>query len=375
MVYMAPLNPDSYRDNEKHVDNFADHLRQKAVQEQRNIADITGEEMHRFKDVMFWVNTQHGGSQLRLRDDHGKVISKLKAGAQFKILWNGVATIDNDRNKSMPDEHIWVEVEVDAANTEAGGTGPVRWWVSTEYIQSLSEPIEPVAPKPLDPVLDNPDSWGDDVPEPPKPNPEVVKPKTEETEKPGTLQSPDASYTEVPAAPVSQTPVNETEKPGNLQSPDAKYTEVPTPPVSATQTPETQKTEKPGTLQSPDTKHTEAPTVNPQTPPPTNETEKPGTVQFAPEETRATTPEPEKKKWFFSSLNDTLNNFYTDVYRKITGWKPVVSEQSTTTTNSGELVIKPANADEKPATTVPETVTTPETPQPEKKKIVTDPTE
>lgn len=53
MVYMAPLNPDSYRDNEATVHNFADHLRQKAAQEQRNIADITGEEMHRFKDVMF----------------------------------------------------------------------------------------------------------------------------------------------------------------------------------------------------------------------------------------------------------------------------------------------------------------------------------
>lgn len=53
MVYLAPLNPDSYRDNEAQVNNFADHLRQKAAQEQRNIADITGEEMHRFKDVMF----------------------------------------------------------------------------------------------------------------------------------------------------------------------------------------------------------------------------------------------------------------------------------------------------------------------------------
>ncbi len=53
MVYMAPLNPDSYRDNEQHVDNFADHLREKAAIEQRNIVDITTEEMHRFKDVMF----------------------------------------------------------------------------------------------------------------------------------------------------------------------------------------------------------------------------------------------------------------------------------------------------------------------------------
>lgn len=55
MVYLAPtsLNPDSYRDNEQHVDNFADHLREKAAIEQKNIVDITADEMHRFKDVMF----------------------------------------------------------------------------------------------------------------------------------------------------------------------------------------------------------------------------------------------------------------------------------------------------------------------------------
>lgn len=366
MVYMAPLNPDSYRDNEQYVDNFADHLREKAAIEQKNIVDITAEEMHRFKDVMFWVNTQHSGAQLRLRDDHGKVISKIKEGAQLKIVGNHHATVDDDGAPGHPDEHIWVEVEVDAAQTEAGGTGPIRWWVSTEYINALREP---------DPVLDSPESWGEDVPKPPKPNPEVVKPKTEETEKPGTLQSPDASYVEVPPATVSQTPTSETEKPGTLQSPNTSYNEVPTPPVSPAQTPETQKTEKPGTLQSPDTSHTEAPTANPQTPTPTTEDEKPGTVQFAPEETKTPTPEPEKKKWFFWSLNDTLNNFYIGVYKKITGWKPIVSEQSTTTTDGGDLVVKPANTGEKPTTTAPETVEKSETPEPEKKKIVTDPTE
>lgn len=74
------------------------------------------------------MNTQYGGAQLRLRDDHGKVISKLKQGAQFKIVGEkGPAqTIDDDGNTGNPDEHIWVEVEVDAAQTEAGGNGTVR---------------------------------------------------------------------------------------------------------------------------------------------------------------------------------------------------------------------------------------------------------
>jgi len=46
----------------------------------------------------------------------------------------------------------------------------------------------------------------------------------------------------------------------------------------------------------------------------------------------------------------------------VTGEKPIVSKPGTTTTNNGELVIKPANSDEKPVTTTPETVTTPEKP-------------
>jgi len=55
MVYLAPtpLSPDSYRDNEKHVDNFADHLREKAAIEQKNITFVAADEVRRFKDVMF----------------------------------------------------------------------------------------------------------------------------------------------------------------------------------------------------------------------------------------------------------------------------------------------------------------------------------
>lgn len=124
---MAPLNPDSYRDNEKHVDNFADHLRQTAARDKKDIVDIAAEEAHRFRDVMFGVNTEHDGAQLRLRDNYGKVITKLKEGAQLKIIGEKLAqTIDNDRNKGAPDDHIWVEIETDAAATEKGGTGKVR---------------------------------------------------------------------------------------------------------------------------------------------------------------------------------------------------------------------------------------------------------
>jgi hypothetical protein len=343
MVNNAPIVPDIYRDNEKHVENFADHIRQKAQIERKTVEEIARDEVHRFRDIMFWVNTQYDGSQLRIRNLDWSVLTKLKKGAQINIVDTNATFSypDNDRWQGHDDAHVFVFIEANEADTEAGGTGKVRWWVSTEYIQSLSEPVEPpelVIPPEVEPEL--PPAWEKELPKPPEPNPDVLKPKTEETEKPGTLQSP-----------------------------DSRYTEVLPPPVSPTQTPETQKTEKPGTLQSPNSKYTEAPTTTPQKPKPTNENEKPGAVQFAPEK-----PIPEKK-WFFWSLNDALNNFHIGVYntyKRITGGEPVISEESTTTTNSGELVIKPANAGEKPTTTAPESV---EKPELEKKKIVTDPTE
>lgn len=33
---------------------------------------------------------------------------------------------DDDRNRGTPDEHIFVKVEADAADTEKGGTGTVQ---------------------------------------------------------------------------------------------------------------------------------------------------------------------------------------------------------------------------------------------------------
>lgn len=310
MANTPSIVPDPYRDNEAKVINFADHIRETAINEKKTVIQAAEKEIDRFQGVMFWVNTQYGGTQLRLRDGNGKVITKLKPGTQLKIMGDFAQSMDDDRNKGNPDEHIWVQVEVDAADTEAGGTGKIKWWVSTEYIKSLSEPVktEIIEQPILDPILDNPESWGEevpDVPEPPAPNPDTIKP-VEETEKPNTVQTPDKKYVEVPTPPVvpvaPEKSESETrEKPNTVQAPDKQYQPVPVP----TNTPNTQ---------------------------PANETEKPNSVQIGTEK-----PVAEKKKWLFGRFIDAN----VALYNWVTGDKGIVSKESTTTTKSGELEVKP----------------------------------
>lgn len=323
---MANTNtiPDPYRDNEANVKNFADHIREKAALEQISVRDMASREISRFRDVTFWVNTQYGGSQLRLRDSDGKVISKLKKGAKINILNSSVAldSPDNDRGQWPDDSHIFVLVEANAADTEAGGKEgeKVQGWVSTEYIQQLGEPEPIPVPEPIPqlivpiaPLEEKPEEWvypeaeeEKVIPEPPKPRPDILKPIPEETEKPNSVQAPDKKYVEVPTPPVvpvaPEKSESETrEKPNTVQAPDKQYQPVPVP----TNTPNTQ---------------------------PTNETEKPNSVQIGTEK-----PVVEKKKWLFEKFIDAN----VALYNWVTGDKGIVSKQSTTTTKSGELEVKP----------------------------------
>jgi hypothetical protein len=170
---MANTNtiPDIYRDNEHKVDNnFADKIREKARAETKSVAEVAHAEVQRLRDVTFWVNTEHGWSQLRLRDgDTNAVITKFKPGAKLRILadaWHSNMP-DDDRNRGTPDEHIFVKVEADAADTEKGGTGTVQWWVSTEYIKNLSDPTQVDEDLNYDPFTIVPPHGGGEAPEVP----------------------------------------------------------------------------------------------------------------------------------------------------------------------------------------------------------------
>ena len=331
-----------YRDNEHKVDNnFADHIREKAAMEQMSVSNMALKEIHRFRDVTFWVNTQYDGSQLRLRNNDGKVITKLKKNAKINIVDPSVATDgvvrdqpDNDRGQGPDDSHIFVLVEADAADTEAGGNGKVQWWVSTEYIQSLGEPepapvVETIPPL-IEPIVapeEKPEEWtypegkepfpGEpdpfkvvdeakkDTPESPKPRPDILKP----------IETP---------VKKSETPISNTVN--TVEAVDREYRAVS--PVPVTQAP---------------ANGSSAPTEN---------------------------------KSLFQKTNDKIISFWRGVARFVLSpWKKNIQlanglfeEKTTTTTQNGNLVIKPTISDK----------TTTETPQTEKKeepKVTTNPEE
>ncbi len=77
------LSPDTYRDNESRVKNFADTIRDQAAKEKKSIIETAKQQLGRYKNIAFMVNTEKDGYQLRLREsgdtpESGREIHALK---------------------------------------------------------------------------------------------------------------------------------------------------------------------------------------------------------------------------------------------------------------------------------------------------------
>jgi len=171
---MSPFSnftPDAYRDNEWTVTNLADSIRKLADKKGITITEATKRQLKRFKEAS--VKTEEAGYQLRLREwdikmQTGEEIHALKNGAKLKILWpENIDHPDDDRKKWPTDEHIFVRIEADLADTKHGqeliAAGEnikwkkVQWWVSAEYISPVAIPKKKPATTPTAPVAPK---WG-----------------------------------------------------------------------------------------------------------------------------------------------------------------------------------------------------------------------
>jgi hypothetical protein len=172
MSSFSNFTPDAYRDNEWTVTNLADSIRKLADKKGITITEATKRQLKRFKEAS--VKTEEAGYQLRLREwdikiQTGEEIHALKNGAKLKILWtDSIDHPDNDRKKWPKDEHIFIQVEADLADTKHGqeliAAGEnikwkkVQWWVSAEYISPVVIPKKKPATTPTAPVA--PGKWG-----------------------------------------------------------------------------------------------------------------------------------------------------------------------------------------------------------------------